>query len=44
MTFLLVSLVATHITLTVPINVTLFYWAYYPEKWVRKLLMILLVR
>ena len=34
MTFLLVSLVASHITLTIPINVTLFYWAYYPHAWV----------
>ena len=34
MTFLLVSLVASHITLTIPINVTLFYWAYYPDAWV----------
>ena len=34
MTFLLVSLVASHITLTIPVNVTLFYWTYFPKVWV----------
>ena len=41
MTFLLVSLVASHITLTIPINVTQFYWAYFLDAWVRKLMELL---
>ena len=34
MTFLLVSLVATHIVLTMPSNITFLYWTIYPTVWV----------
>ena len=36
MTVLLVSLVVTHIILTVPSNITFLYWTLFPDAWVRK--------
>merc|ERR1712126_35490 len=34
MTLLLLSFVATYVTLTVPCNITLIYWSLYPEVYV----------
>ena len=34
MTLLLLSFVATYVTLTVPCNITLIYWTLYPEVYV----------
>ena len=36
MTFLLVSLVATHLMLTLPSNITALFWTILPEHWVRR--------